>query len=90
MKTITLQKRIQKLDLNKSSLVLKMLNNLSTNEKIRPIYSQGSSWNHSSLVDKSQELKAALRLLKLKFEEDNDAPRGGKTGYFIKITTKII
>jgi hypothetical protein len=66
-----------------------MINNLSTEDIIRPVFSQGRTWKHSSLVDKSRELISVLNLLKLKFETGNDSPRGGKTGYFVKIITKL-
>jgi hypothetical protein len=89
MKTSTLSKRIAKLDLRKNTLVYGMINNLATNDILRPVFSQGISWKHSSLVDKSRELIAVLIFLKLKFETGNDAPRGGQTGYFVKIITKI-
>ena len=89
MTTSTLSKRIQKLELRKNTLVYGMINNLSTGDIIRPVFSQGRTWKHSSLVDKSRELISALNLLKLKFEIGNDAPRGGQTGYFVKITTKL-
>jgi hypothetical protein len=89
MKTSTLLKRIQKLELRKNTLVYGMINNLATGDILRPVFSQGSTWKHSSLVDKSIELISVLNLLKLKFEIGNDAIRGGKTGYFVKIITKI-
>jgi hypothetical protein len=89
MKTSTLLKRIEKLDLRKNTLVYGMINNLATNDMLRPVFSQGHTWKHSSLVDKSIELISVLTLLKLKFEIGNDAPRGGQTGYFVKIITKL-
>jgi hypothetical protein len=89
MKNSTLSKRIAKLELRKNTLVYGMINNLSTGDILRPVFSQGSTWKHSSLVDKSIELISLLNLLKLKFEIGNDAIRGGKTGYFVKIITKI-
>jgi hypothetical protein len=89
MKTSTLLKRIEKLELRKNTLVYGMINNLSTGDIIRPVFSQGRTWKHSSLVDKSRELITVLTLLKLKFETGNDAPRGGQTGYLVKIITKI-
>jgi hypothetical protein len=89
MKNSTLSKRIAKLELRKNTLVYGMINNLSTGDILRPVFSQGSTWKHSSLVDKSIELISLLNLLKLKFEIGNDAIRGGKTGYFVKIITKL-
>jgi hypothetical protein len=89
MKTSTLLKRIEKLELRKNTLVYGMINNLATGDVLRPIFSQGRTWKHSSLVNKSIELISVLNLLKLKFETGNDAPRCGQTGYFVKITTKL-
>lgn len=92
-KTSTLAKRIEKLvatkELNKNSLVYGWVSNLQSNEVLRPVFSQGSTWKHSSLVDKSFELTSVLRKLGVEFTTGNDAARGGKTGYFVKITTKI-
>ena len=92
-KTSTLAKRIEKLvkskELNKTSLVYGWVSNIQSNEILRPVFSQGSSWKHSSLVDKTIELTAVLRKLGIEFTTGNDASKGGKTGYFVKITTKI-
>ena len=87
--SIILSKKIAALKLPSNSIVGNMLNNLSTNQVLRPIYSQGSSWKHSSLIDKSFELKSTLDKLRIEYIVGNDAARGGKTGYFVKITTKI-
>jgi len=92
-KKSALAKRIQKLvdskELNKNSLVYRWIENLYTGDVIRPVFTQGSSWKHSSLVDKSKELEIVLMKLKIGFVAGNDSPRGGRTGYFVKITTKI-
>ena len=84
-----LVKKIAKLNLASNSIVGNMLKDLKTGSVLRPVYSQGSSWRHSTLVDKSTELESTLRLLKIEFVRGNDSPRGGKTGYFVKINTKI-
>ena len=93
-KSTSLAKRIEKLvankELSKNSLVYGWVSNLSTNELLRPVFTQGSTWKHSSLIDKTNELTKVLRLLSIDFIIGNDAPRGGKTGAFVKITTKII
>lgn len=92
-KRTALNKRIEKLTaskkLMKSSLVYGWVSNLQNNEILRPVYSQGSTWKHSSLVDKSYELTNILKSLKIKFSTGNDAPRGGRTGYYVEIITKI-
>jgi hypothetical protein len=92
MKTTTsviLAKKIQKLNLPSNSIVGKMILDLKTGEVLRPVYTQGSSWKNSILVNKTLELESTLKLLKIEFSTGNDAPRGGKTGYFVKINTKI-
>jgi hypothetical protein len=76
--------------LSKSSLVYGWVLNMKHNDVLRPVYSQGSSWKHSSLVDKNTELTTLLSTLGIKFETGNDAPKGGKTGAYVKIITKII
>lgn len=89
----TLAKRIEKLvnakELNKNSLVYAWISSLKSNEVLRPVFSQGSTWKHSSLVDKTTELITVLEKLGIDFELGNDAPKGGKTGAFVKIITKI-
>lgn len=92
-KSSTIAKRIEKLvsakELSKNSLVYGWVSNLKTNEVLRPVFSQGSTWKHSSLVDKTYDLTNVLRKLGVEFVTGNDAARGGKTGVFVKITTKI-
>ena len=84
-----LVKKIAKLYIIKNSLFYVWITNLETNQILRPIFTQGSSWKHSSLIDKEFELTNVLNQLGIEFTKGNDAPRGGKTGAFVKITTKI-
>lgn len=93
-KSTTLAKRIEKLvtgkEIAKSSLVYGWLNEIVNGvTEFRPVFTQGSTWKHSSLVDKSYELATALKKLGLEFKSSNDAPRGGKTGFRIDVTTKV-
>ena len=94
-KATSVVKRIEKLvankELSKNSLVYTWLMKMTAGEKeFRPVFTQGSTWRHSSLVDKTNELQTALRKLNISFATTNDAPRGGKTGARIDILTKII
>lgn len=97
MKTTTkssLVKRIEKLitskELNKTSLVYGLVNQILNGQtEFRPVFTQGSSWKYSSLVDKTLEFETILRKLKLSFSTSNDAPRGGKTGIRIDVLTKV-
>lgn len=41
-----------------------------------------------TLRDHHANIEEGLRLLGIDFETGNDAPRGGKEGYFIKLTAK--
>ena len=93
-KRTALNARIEKLignkELRRNSLVYAWVCGIRKGHVLRPVFSQGRSWKHSSLIDKSDELELILTKLKISFTSGNDAPRGGKTGYFIKIDTKII
>ena len=51
---------------------------------IRPVIVQGSG-RLRKLVDKREEIKRALKIANIEFEEGNDAPRGGQTGAYIKV-----
>lgn len=97
MKTISkksIEKKVIKLVENKeisiNSIVYLWLIELINGRIIfRPVYSQGSSWKYSTLRDRRAEFTKVLISLGLEYESGNDAPRGGKTGAFVKIITKI-
>lgn len=93
-KASVLAKKIEKLvatkELNKNSLVYGWISNMKSGEEFRPVFTQGSTWKHSSLVDKTYELETVLRKLGVSFLTTNDAPRGGKTGVRIDVLTKIL
>lgn len=54
-------------------------------ETIRPV-----SWSNKgrSLRDSSGDLEKGLMLIGVDFETGNDALRGGKSGYFVRLTSK--
>ena len=89
-KRSALNAKIEKLNFAKNSIVSNMIKNLNTGDKLRPVYSTGGSWRFSSLKDYRVELEKTLRALGISFETGNDATRGGRTGYYVQITTKII
>ncbi len=89
-KRSVLNAKIEKLNFTKTSIVGNMIKNLNTGDKLRPVYSTGGSWRFSSLKDYRVELEKNLIDLGISFETGNDATRGGKTGYYVQITTKII
>jgi hypothetical protein len=85
-----LAKLVSEKKLEKRSIVYGWVKELIAGKKdFRPVYSQGSSWKHSSLVDKRKELTTILKAMGVEYKSGNDAPRGGRTGAFISITTKI-
>lgn len=61
---------------------------LKPDGKIRPCYTSGTG-RFTSNQDHTSSLCAILDLIGLKYERGNDAPRGGATGQFVKVTTKI-
>ena len=90
MKKETLQARIKKhLYTNGGKLakkyedVIVLLNN--PERIMRPIY-----WGYKgrTLHDGSANLEWGLHILGIDYEAGNDAPRGGKNGYFVKLTSK--
>ena len=56
--------------------------------KLRPVFYTGNSRN-TKTIDVSNELYKAIEKLNLKTVQGNDAPRGGKTGYYLEVLTKI-
>jgi hypothetical protein len=59
------------------------------NNLIRPVYTYGSG-SHTSYQDHTIAITSLLDKLKVKYVVDNDAPRGGQCGAYIKIITKIV
>ncbi len=98
MKTQTLKKRLEKRYTGsktaKDYAILKdfifgtnktgMVNDYT----IRPVHTSGSGRFKSNL-DYTENTLRTLKLLGIKFKFGNDAPRGGLTGNFIIILTKI-
>lgn len=58
------------------------------NNIIRPVYTRGSGkW--TNIADHSAETTRLLDALKIKYIAGNDAPKGGRCGYFIKIISRF-
>ncbi|MFH2029672.1 MAG: hypothetical protein ABIJ40_03480 [Bacteroidota bacterium] len=97
MKTISkvsaekkLQKLVSEKKLAKKSIVYGWINEMIAGEKeFRPVYSQGKSWKYSSLFDRRIEFSNILKLMGIEYVSGNDAPKGGRTGAYIRINTKI-
>ena len=89
MKAITLNKRIEKLGLNKNTLVYKILNQIASGEKkIHTCQTYGNG-RFTRNIDNTFSICSMLDTLKVKYIKGNDAPRGGTYGNYIKVTTKI-
>jgi len=90
MKTTTISNRLNKrFNGSKSSFAYKATQSVIEGERlIRPCHTSGSG-RFTSNLDYTEDVCSILNLLGVKFEQGNDSPRGGKTGNFVKITTKI-
>lgn len=94
MKKSTLEKRILANLLTKTGtvkvkyqLVIDLLKNPT--KILRPTYWRTlSGFRHLSLSDSSFDIKEGLKLLKIDYEDGNDALRGGISGNYIKLTKK--
>ena len=92
MKKETLEKRIStNLSTKTGTLKVKyqpVIDLLKNPTKVvRPTYWRKSG-GFKSLSDKSSDFREGLMLLKIDFEEGNDAPRGGLSGNYIRLTKK--
>ena len=98
MKTITLQNRLEKrYNGSKNSKAYQIVKDLinGTNKTymvygnvIRSCSTSGRG-RFTSNMDYTKEVRSLLMLLDIKFESGNDSPRGGLTGNYFKILTKI-
>ncbi len=98
MQATTLKNRLAKRYTgSKSTVAYKVLTDLVENTNktymissglIRPVYVSGAK-RFASNQDHTLAITRLLDLLGVKYESGNDAPRGGLTGNYIKILTKI-
>lgn len=88
MKKETIKKRLDKIqNVSKTSSAYKLLKKwLESDENyiIRPCWISGAG-RFATNLDYTEKLSHLLKLLRVKHEVGNDAPRGGKTGNFIRI-----
>jgi hypothetical protein len=85
-----LNKLVESKQISKTSIVYGWVNDLINGYKqFNTCYSQGKSWKHSSLVDKTKEFTNVLDKMGIEYIVGNDAPRGGRTGEFVKIITIV-
>ena len=92
MKATTLNARIEKNLTTKTgsvkSIFTEVIYLLQNPERtLRPV-SWSRSGGHMNLRDNSQNIIWGLKLIGIDFEIGNDAPRGGKEGYFVRLTKK--
>lgn len=97
MKEKTLRRRLAKIGLQKNSTVYRIIRDVirGTNNTymvfdglIRPVKTSGSGRFKTNL-DYTDGVKTVLDKMNVKYRSGNDAPRGGKTGNWIIVTTKI-
>lgn len=97
MKKETLKKRLETLKKEKhvspGSTAFRTMMAISNGErdpkgKIRTCHTNGSG-RYTHNYDMTPDFRRLLDALKIKYVEGNDAARGGLTGNYIRITTKI-
>ena len=98
MKATTLQKRLDnRYEGSKNTIAYKIVTDVinKTNNSyrvwentIRPVTTSGSG-RFTTNLDYTRDVENLLDLIGVKYISGNDAPRGGATGNFIKIITKI-
>jgi len=87
MKKETIKRRLKKANVNKCSASYKLLVNwlnAEGNNVIRPCWTSGRG-RFTTNLDYTQQLANLLTSLKVRYTVGNDAPRGGKSGNYIKI-----
>lgn len=94
----TISKRLAKFTGSKTSIAYQVAKDIATGENktykvsgnlVRPVHTSGSG-RFTTNLDYTNDCKNIFTFLKLKFEVGNDSPRGGLTGNYIKILTKIV
>jgi hypothetical protein len=87
--TTNLNKKLAKLNPTKNTVAYKFVQEVIAGKTfIRPCYTLGSG-KRTTNHDHSLPTEAILKAIGVEFITGNDAPRGGLTGKFIRITTKI-
>lgn len=87
MKKETIAKRLEKAKVNKTTSAYQLLTCWLSNPLhtvIRPCWTSGRG-RFTTNLDYTQDLCNLLELLRVRYELGNDAPRGGKTGNYIRI-----
>ena len=90
MKTKTIKKRLEKLVekniAKKGTCAYRLIDEMCEREKdtIRPVWTSGSG-RYTSNLNYTGQVCYLLDKMKVMYEIDNDAPRGGACGTFIKI-----
>ena len=98
MKAITLQKRLENRyngskNLKAYQIVKDLINGTNNTymvygNLIRPCSTSGRG-RFTTNMDYTKETRSLLMFLGIKFESGNDSPKGGLTGNYFKILTKI-
>lgn len=87
MKKSTIEKRMGNVQFNKGTSAYKLVSEWlkkDGNAVIRPCWTNGSG-RFIRNSDHTEDLCRLLNMLRVRYTLGNDAPRGGKTGNFVKI-----
>ena len=89
MKKSTGEKKLAAMNVSKNSNAYKLvIAALNGETLLRPCHTSGSG-RFTTNIDCTIDLTDLLTKMGISYEKGNDSPRGGKTGNFVKITTKI-
>ena len=89
LNALTVKSETNTYPLSKSSNAYKLAVSAVNGEKVlRPCHTSGRG-RFTSNIDCTDQLAVVLGKIGFEFEKGNDSPRGGLTGNFIKVTTKI-
>jgi len=98
MKTETLKNRFAKFNGSKNSKAYQIVRDwiertnktyMVFNNHIYPCHTSGRG-RYTTNLDYTDDVKAILDFLKIRYIANNDSPRGGLTGNYIHIITKIL
>jgi hypothetical protein len=97
MKATILKNRLEKIEkISRGSKGYQVVNALITNtynfmifgNLIRPCHTSGSG-RYTTNLDYTNDISSILDKIGVKYQSGNDSIKGGKTGNFIRIITKI-
>ncbi len=82
-------KRLAKFNIRKPQVVEFLMEAANGHKQLRTVYTLGRSGRSQTLHNYTPEVGVCLTLIGIDYVVENDAPKGGKTGFHIRVLTKI-